>query len=297
MLIWVVTDSCRDEVEEMVASVQGLVENVEVELMDTCEISFELDGNNEFRLWKEGREISVLPDVVWPIMMEEHGTVEPFTRELESMGVYSFASLNAKNDAKDKLRTYQRIGQIEGIPIIRTIAFRGDVSEDFLIDRFSLPMVVKPEYGYGGAGVELLHNREELTAYLAEAKKSEEYYLAEEFISSSKGRDLRVVCLYGKVLFGALRHNDDPNEFRSNIKTGGSGELYPMTQEQTELAEKVAMGSGLDFCGLDFLFGPDGLILDEVNSAPGFGHNFNMFAPMVFDAIRKHLKDMGKTID
>ena len=65
-----------------------------------------------------------------------------------------------------------------------------------------------------------------------------------------------------------LREND--NDFRSNISNGGRGSLYQPSKEFVNLAIKATKALGLDFAGVDVMFGTDGPILCEVNSNPQF---------------------------
>ena len=64
------------------------------------------------------------------------------------------------------------------------------------------------------------------------------------------------------------RYND--NDFRSNITNGGSMKKYDANPAQAEIAVKACEAIGLDFAGVDVLFGEDGPIICEVNSNPHF---------------------------
>ena len=56
-------------------------------------------------------------------------------------------------------------------------------------------------------------------------------------------------------------------DFRSNIELGGVGEAFELPEPFKAVAERAASALGLDYCGLDLLFGDDGSpILCEVNS-------------------------------
>ena len=61
------------------------------------------------------------------------------------------------------------------------------------------------------------------------------------------------------------------NDFRSNAELGGRGEQYPLDTVSAAYCEKIAGALGLDFCGIDLLFGRDGYKVCEVNSNAFFG--------------------------
>ena len=93
-------------------------------------------------------------------------------------------------------------------------------------------------------------------------------FLMQEFIASSKGRDIRINIVGDQVVSSMLRENK--NDFRSNISSGGNGTKYEPDQEYVELAIKAVKALGLSFAGADVMFGEDGPIICEVNSNPQF---------------------------
>ena len=90
----------------------------------------------------------------------------------------------------------------------------------------------------------------------------------QKFIASSKGKDIRINVVGDKAIVSMLRENKD--DFRSNISNGGTGSLYQPEQAYLDLAIKASKALGLDFAGVDVLFGEDGPIVCEVNSNPQF---------------------------
>jgi len=62
-----------------------------------------------------------------------------------------------------------------------------------------------------------------------------------------------------------MRYN--PNDFRSNVLAGGSMTIFDAPIEFIETAEKASKALGLDFGGIDIMFGPNNEpIICEVNS-------------------------------
>ena len=140
------------------------------------------------------------------------------------------------------------------------------ISEEALdsIERaLGYPLIVKRSYGSRGTGVYLIQNREELKQKSNELMG--EPHLYQQFISSSYGKDVRVIVIGGKVLGAILRRSK--SDFRSNVALGGSVQEYELPPSAMKLCERVANILSLDYCGIDLLFGEGGeFYVCEVNS-------------------------------
>jgi RimK family alpha-L-glutamate ligase len=195
-------------------------------------------------------------------------------KNLEGAGLRLFNSAEGIRVCDDKILTAL---SLQGkVPMPKTVfapkTFDGVGYTDlsFLrtaVEKVGFPMVVKEAFGSFGKQVYLAGSREEL--YSIVAGMGAKPFLMQEFISSSKGRDLRINVVGGKVLCAMLRENE--NDFRSNISGGGTGRAYTPTKEQEMVALRACEALGLDFAGVDVLFGKDGQpLLCEVNSNPHF---------------------------
>lgn len=188
---------------------------------------------------------------------------------LEKAGVRLFNSAESIRLCDDKMLTNITLSD-SGIKMPKTIGsplnyFGGSDDEflDKLESQLSYPLVAKCSFGSMGSGVRLIDNRAQLDAFSKENKGKPTLY--QEYISSSKGVDYRVIVIGGKVVGAMKRMN--PNDFRSNIALGGTAEPVTLTSKYIETAEKVASLLNLDYCGVDLLIGPnDEPILCEVNS-------------------------------
>jgi len=67
-----------------------------------------------------------------------------------------------------------------------------------------------------------------------------------------------------------MKRSASDGSFKANITRGGVGENYPLTPEIEDLALRVARSLDLQIAGVDLLFGQDGFLVCEANSAPGF---------------------------
>ncbi|MDE7164686.1 MAG: RimK family alpha-L-glutamate ligase [Clostridiales bacterium] len=125
-----------------------------------------------------------------------------------------------------------------------------------------LPVIVKQAYGSMGTGVYKADTKDRLKALMEKFKC--EPHLFQQYIGSSCGKDLRVIVVGGKVLGGIERSSD--TDFRSNVGLGGHAKRADVPTEVEKTAIKAAEILGLDYCGIDFLYGEKTYMLCEVNS-------------------------------
>ena len=178
----------------------------------------------------------------------------------------------------DKFLTYVKLAE-NNIPLPKTISGNTDFdglkipdytrSENFknrVEEALNYPFVAKPTFGYGGRGVCIIHNRKEFDKFIKEI--GQEPYLYQEYIADNPGSDIRCVVVGYKVVFSLMRRN--PNDFRSNVTSGGGKEVFDATVKQKRVAEKVAKLLGLSCCAVDFFNTEDKRpLLCEVNANPG----------------------------
>ncbi len=183
-----------------------------------------------------------------------------------------FNSAAAIESCDDKMTTHILLSD-SGIPMPPTIAGLlcydktaqiPDCAVDSVIDALGLPVIVKQAYGSMGSGVFKANTKKQLKALMQKFKC--EPHLFQQYIQSSDGRDLRVIVVGGKVLGGIQRRSN--GDFRSNIGLGGSATAVPVPLTVQDYALKAAQTLGLDYCGIDFLYGTDdkSFYLCEVNS-------------------------------
>lgn len=139
-------------------------------------------------------------------------------------------------------------------------------------EKLGYPLVVKEAYGSFGKQVYLAGNFSEGEAIVKKIGSKD--FLMQKFVAESCGRDVRINVVGGKAVSAMYRHNE--HDFRSNVTGGGKAEKYIPSSEQTLAAETAAKALGLDFCGVDVLFGADGEpLVAEVNSNPHFKSTFD----------------------
>ncbi|MDD5940444.1 MAG: RimK family alpha-L-glutamate ligase [Lachnospiraceae bacterium] len=190
---------------------------------------------------------------------------------LGEMGLPVFNSAAAIAVCDDKAETFIHLAR-HGVRMPKTFIapkkFPDDglVSETFLEqvrENLGFPCVVKECSGSFGYQVYLAENENKLREIILRLGSIP--YLVQEYIGSSYGRDIRIEVVGGEVIAAMKRKN--PADFRANITNGGTMEAYTPTKAQSEMALEVSRLLGLDFAGVDILFGEnDEPILCEVNS-------------------------------
>ncbi len=251
---------------------QRLLDNVNLgehhfEIVNCGEVCYEIDHELPAKLWLRGKAVS--PPDFFLIADSEGGFVFPLAQQLERLGVFNYNSVEAKQIAMSKIATYQVLAK-EGLPIVKTLVFHKEMTKETLLQQIGLPMILKPDDGFGGAGVELVQSEVELDAALEKIKTSDALMLVQEYVATSKGRDLRVLTIAHEAVFAAQRTAGNPEEFRSNLKVGGQAEEYELTDEIRRLCHRVSKAVGLNMAGIDLLFGQNGFVVGEVNSSAGF---------------------------
>lgn len=178
----------------------------------------------------------------------------------EKLGMRTFNRFEAIELCDDKMATFLRLSNI-GINMPTTIPGvlcydpSAKIAHDKakkIEDTLGYPLVVKSCYGSRGNGVYIVKNRQELLAKMEELKTSP--HLFQKFIEESKGKDLRVIVIGGKVVGGMLRQSGN-GDFRSNVALGGTASPHPINEEIKAVCEKCANALNLDYCGIDVLLG------------------------------------------
>ena len=216
-------------------------------------------------------------------------------KRLEQAGIPLFNSAEAMRVCDDKMLTSVALqGKVcmpKTVLAPKTFEGVGYTDRAFLrqaAQALGFPMVVKEAFGSFGAQVYLAEDETQLNAIVDSIGWKP--FLMQEFISASKGRDVRINVVGDEVFCAILREN--PCDFRSNITGGGTGTEYVPTKAQAKLAIDVCQALGLDFAGVDVLFGEnDQPILCEVNSNPHFKSTFDCTGKDMSVAILRYIKE------
>ena len=190
---------------------------------------------------------------------------------LEQEGHRVFNSAKSIALCDDKALMYLALRN-SGIKLPKTLIvpmtfFKSDWKDNPFVEQaictLGFPMVVKEACGSFGWQVWLVYNLDDLVAKLNEC--SPKRVVLQEFIENSRGRDIRINVVGGKAVACMYRYSD--TDFRANISAGGCMKKYTPNDKQIATAVDACNALGLDFGGVDLLFGDnDEPILCEVNS-------------------------------
>lgn len=216
-------------------------------------------------------------------------------RRLESLGLRLFNRRGAVEICDDKILTSEFLAKAS-VPTPTTIiapktfegvGFIGYAFLDRAEKEIGYPMVIKEANGSFGAQVYLAETR--LQAEEIVKKIGFKPFLMQKFIAESRGRDIRVNIVGGKVICAMLRHN--PNDFRSNISGGGTGERITLTDEQETIALQACQAVGAEFAGVDLLFGKESPLVCEINSNPQFQSTLDYTGVDLAEYIMEYIKE------
>lgn len=151
-----------------------------------------------------------------------------------------------------------------------------------VIETLGFPMIIKEGHGSFGMKVYLIEDEAAFYAKVDELRGVD--FVFQEFIHSSKGRDIRVNIVGGEIVAAMYRHSE--TDFRANITNGGKASQIELTEAQKQLAIKAADAVGAVFAGVDLLFGADEEpIVCEVNAAAHIRNILNVTGINVADAM------------
>lgn len=191
-------------------------------------------------------------------------------RHLERLGVKTFNSASSIDIVKDKLYTHQILAE-HNFPVPKTMLAKYPIDVDLVESSIGFPIVIKTLSGSQGSGVFLVESKskfEDIMEFI-NATRSNANIILQEFIESSKGRDLRVFTIGGRAV-AAMKRTSQDGSFKANFSRGGLVEPVELTPEMEWLATETSRILNLDIAGIDLLFDGDHFKICEANSSPGF---------------------------
>jgi len=191
-------------------------------------------------------------------------------RHLERLGVATTNPSYAIEATKDKLYAHQVFAE-QGIDTPKTMLVKHPVNAALVAREIGFPAVVKIMAGSYGKGVYMVNTQSEFQDFIEFAHniKTDEAIIVQQYIDTRPGEDLRVFVV-GKKVIGAIKRSSQDGSFKANITRGGGAELFPLDREIRDIALATAQSLDLEIAGVDLLFGKDGYVVCEANSAPGF---------------------------
>lgn len=191
-------------------------------------------------------------------------------RQMQKLGVKTFNGASEIEIVADKLHTHQALIEA-GLPTPTTMLAKFPLDYGLVEDFIGFPVVVKTLLGVNGTGVFLMENKEYFKDFMNLINETNPYtqLIFQEFIESSKGRDLRLFVVDGKVI-AAMERKAPENAFKANYTQGAAVTEFEPDQEAIDIAVKTAEVLNLQVAGIDLLFTDKGYTVCEANTFPGF---------------------------
>lgn len=216
-----------------------------------------------------GKELKDIASVVPRIGTFGTGYSIAVVRQFGVMGVPCMNDHGPIARSRNKFGCLQLLAQ-KGIRVPDTVMSRYPRRLDKLIELVGgTPVIMKLLKGTQGTGVIFAESIASIESMLETIWSLGEDIMMQRFIRESKGKDLRVLVLNGKIV-SSMRRIGREGEFRSNIHRGGVGERIRLTRPYERAALAATEACGLKIAGVDILESRDGPLVIEVNSSPGF---------------------------
>lgn len=243
---------------------------IDIDVMSPDQFELFVNEEDECSIYVDGEPLDI-PDFVIPRMGS--GTTYfalALIRQFERLNVPCINSSMGIETVKDKLFSQQILSH-KKLPVPKTMLMKYPVDVNFITEQFDYPLVVKTLSGSLGKGVFMMENRKQLEdlSRIIEIANTNMNIIIQEMVIDSKGRDLRVFVIGGRVV-GCMLRKAKADDFRANYSAGGSVEAYPLSPIIEWIALEATKTLGLDIAGVDLLFDGDSYKICEVNSSPMF---------------------------
>ncbi len=198
--------------------------------------------------------------------LNSSGAIIQASNQLKTLKAFSKAGIPIPKTAIITNKKYDNTGQLIGVSKVQDA-----------IDHVGLPCVFKGLEGSGGDEVFFPEDTKKLKYYIKQYQSKNKSFLIQELIKGAvdhknRGRDVRALILSGNFLVAMLRQAKKEGERRANLKKGGEGFPFSLTETEQSLAEKATKSLGLNWAGIDMLPTDDPtnpFIFIEGNPLPG----------------------------
>jgi ribosomal protein S6--L-glutamate ligase len=189
-------------------------------------------------------------------------------RQFDLMGVPVLNGAVSIARSRDKLRALQLLTR-RNIDVPTTVCARSPAGVEAALGLVGgCPAIVKLQQGTQGIGTMIAETPQAVHSLLETFWAMGQDIVLQEYVRESKGRDVRVLVVGGRVV-ASMRRVAKPGEFRSNLHRGGKGDKVVLQKSYKSVAIRAAKAMGLEVAGVDMLEGRLGPKILEINSSPG----------------------------
>ena len=192
-----------------------------------------------------------------------------WNRTKDAFGRYARRFYNETEAFNRYINKYEQVKDLRSDAFITPKSILSTANIDFTIlrEELGLPFVAKGLENSEGKEIHLIENNDDYSDLLKIYGPVKEF-LFQEFIAQSFGRDIRLFSIRGEVVACLTRSSQ--SDFRSNFALGGSIEALELNQNYQNIARDIYLQTGLDFLGIDLLYGEEKPYFCEINVMPGF---------------------------
>ncbi len=240
--------SCNRLVEE------GKKRGIDLRILGIADITVSKDG-----VYWHGKKVKPC-DVV--IYRYKHGKIK------DAIGRLAKRTYNDTNDFIRYVNKYEQLRTITSKAFLIPNYMLGTGYTEYgeIVSGLGLPFVAKGLESAQGAEVYLIENKAQYQSLL-KAYPLEKEYVFEQYIATSYGKDIRFYSVRGKVIAAMTR--EAVSGFKANVALGARVKEYPIDDTIRQAAKDIYDKTGLDFLGIDLLFGTDKPYFCEINVMPG----------------------------
>ena len=189
-------------------------------------------------------------------------------RQFDLMGVPVLNGAVSIARSRDKLRALQLLTRRK-LDVPTTVCARSPAGVEAALSLVGgCPAIVKLQQGTQGIGTMIAETSQAVHSLLETFWAMGQDIVLQEYVRESKGRDLRVIVVGGRVI-AAMRRVAKPGEFRANLHRGGKGDGLRLPRAYRSIAIRAAKAMGLEIAGVDMLESKSGPKILEINSSPG----------------------------
>jgi ribosomal protein S6--L-glutamate ligase/tetrahydromethanopterin:alpha-L-glutamate ligase len=184
---------------------------------------------------------------------------------IERMGVVVINPPSAIEKSIDKYYALSLMNE-KGIPVPQTIATE---DHELALEGFKeldSNIVIKPLFGSQGKGITAISDPEIARRAFQTLSHHHHVLYIQKFIQHGN-RDIRSFVIGNRIVASMYRNS---SSWKTNISQGGKPSYFQAPEELEKLTIKAVDVLGCKIAGIDILEGPEGYLISEINSQPGF---------------------------
>ncbi|MCJ7771092.1 RimK family alpha-L-glutamate ligase [Candidatus Bathyarchaeota archaeon] len=184
---------------------------------------------------------------------------------IERLGLRIINPPSAIEKAVDK---YYALTLLEenGIPIPRTIVTEDPKTALEAFSELGCDVVVKPVFGSRGIGITRVTDSEVANRIFRSLSFLHNILYLQEFIPHGT-RDIRIFIVGDRAVASMYRV---AHAWKTNVSQGANPVPFTPDMKLENLAVRAAKTIGCEVAGVDVMEGPNGFVINEINSQPGF---------------------------